>query len=159
LLDWKACGAEYAAEMVLSSSALAQALVSQGVPVYGSESGSTLSHAFAIDADRLQSDSSPDHNNAPSGLGAGQDLAIKLRQAMLLSSGIGLPTSPASGPMGGLRVGTNELVRWGMTASDMPALALLITRAIATRTQSESTELSNDVRALRSRFQHHHFLA
>ena len=178
LLDWKACGAEYAAEMVLTASALAEALVAEGIPVYGHDSGSThrsdsthgsdsthrptLSHAFAINADQIAA-SSPDPQPPVTGLGAGQDLAVKLRSAMLLSSGIGLPPSPANkptnGPMGGLRVGTNELVRWGMTASDMPELAGLVARAIMTTSQAEAQQVAGDVQSLRQKFRSLHFLA
>ena len=125
-----------------------------------------MSHAFAIDAGQILANSS-DPQPPVTGLGAGQDLAVKLRQAMLLASGIGLPSSPSSdaaaeqttGPMGGLRLGTNELVRWGMTSSDMPDLAGLIARAITATNQAETQRLSSDVQSLRQKFKSLCFLA
>ncbi len=47
LLDWRAHGPAYAAEMTSCATALAHALIAEGIPVYG---GGTQSHAFAVDA-------------------------------------------------------------------------------------------------------------
>jgi len=131
LLDWKAHGFAYATEMTASASALASALVALGVPIYGS---GTKSHAFAIDA---------------SGWGGGHQAALRLRKANLLSCAIGLPFDTAAG----LRIGTNEIVRWGMTAADMPELADLIARAL-----HDPITIAADVTAMRSRFTNLHFL-
>ena len=54
-----------------------------------------------------------------------------LRQAGFLACGIGLPVAEVSGDMNGLRIGTPELVRWGMTSGDAERLAGLIARAFA----------------------------
>ena len=43
-----------------------------------------------------------------------------LRQANILTCGIGLPIAPVEGDVNGLRIGTPEIVRWGMTPDDMP---------------------------------------
>ena len=43
--------------------------------------------------------------------------ARRLRQAGFLACGIGLPIAPVAGDLNGLRLGTPEIVRWGMTAS------------------------------------------
>ena len=101
LLDWRAHGPAYAAEMTASASALAEALIAEGVAVFG---GGTESHAFAVDATEW---------------GGGHAAALRLREANLLTCAIGLPADLDAG----LRIGTNEIVRWGMTTSDMPELA------------------------------------
>ena len=132
LLDWKVHGQAYAAEMTAAASALAAALIELGVPVYGN---GTESHAFAIDATEW---------------GGGHAAALRLRETNLLSCAIGLPTDVNAG----LRVGTNEIVRWGMTAADMPELAELIARGLA-----DPASASSDVTELRSRFTKLHFLA
>ena len=66
------------------------------------------SHQFAIEAGAF---------------GGGQAAAKLLRQANILSCGIGLPIAPVEGDVNGLRIGTPEIVRWGMTPQDMPELA------------------------------------
>lgn len=117
LLDWKYCGQAHATAMRAAADTLAASLTSAGVPVWPADASAGSSHAFALDAREL---------------GGGQALAQRLRRANLLASAIGLPVEQAEGePAPGLRIGTNEIVRWGMTASHMPELAALIACAIA----------------------------
>ncbi len=132
LLDWKAHGPAYAAEMVAAASVLAADLVELGVPVHGN---GTASHAFAVDAGEW---------------GGGHAAALRLRDANLLTCAIGLPTDLGAG----LRIGTNEIVRWGMTTRDMPELAALIQRGL-----TDPLATAADVTALRSRFTDLHYLA
>ena len=81
--------------------------------------------------------------------------ARKLRRANILSCGIGLPIEPVSGDMNGLRLGTPEIVRWGMTEADMPELAALIVRGL----RGEVPEgVAADVTAFRRRFGRLHFV-
>ena len=116
LLDWQTSGPAHASAMRTAADTLAASLVGAGVPVWHPDGSASDSHAFAIDARRF---------------GGGHALAQQLRRANLLASGIGLPVDDPDGPMPGLRVGTNEMVRWGMTASHMPELAALIACAIS----------------------------
>ena len=132
LLDWKAHGPAYAEEMTATASALAGGLIALGVPVYA---GGTKSHAFAINATEW---------------GGGHAAALRLRNANLLTCAIGLPTNLGAG----LRIGTNEIVRWGMVSTDMAELAELITRSLA-----DPSGTAADVTAMRSRFTNLHFLA
>ena len=53
-----------------------------------------------------------------------------LRKNGFLACGIGLPTDAVEGDMNGLRIGTPELVRWGMTAQDAPRLAEYIVQGL-----------------------------
>ena len=140
LLDWREYGAQYAAAMVATSKALADALHEQGVPVFGANLGFTQSHQFAIEA-------------AP--YGGGQAAAKRLRKANLLTCGIGLPLAPVNGDLNGLRFGTPEIVRRGMTAGDMPALARLISRAL---TSNDLDEVAKDVTDFRRKFSGVHFI-
>lgn len=116
LLDWREYGRAYAEEMVATSRALASALDAEGVALFAKDQGFTTSHQFAVLA-------------AP--YGGGQTAAQKLRRAGFLACGIGLPADPVSGDLNGLRIGTPELVRRGMTVADMPRLASLIARALS----------------------------
>jgi glycine hydroxymethyltransferase len=109
--------------MTSSAAALAQSLASLGLPVFSTEHGYTTSHQFAFDAGEW---------------GGGHPAALRLRDANILSCAIGLP---GGDEWSGLRLGTPEIVRWGMTGADMPALAELIVdglrsdpRSVAPRT-------------------------
>ncbi len=141
LLDWKDHGRAYAEAMVATSRALADNLVQRGIPVFATAQGLTASHQFAIEA---------------ASFGGGQAAAKTLRAANILACGIGLPIAPVAGDMNGLRIGTPEIVRWGMTVDDMPALAGLIARGL--RGNDSSDRLAADVTAFRRQFRTLHFV-
>ncbi|MEM7176080.1 MAG: aminotransferase class I/II-fold pyridoxal phosphate-dependent enzyme [Pseudomonadota bacterium] len=140
LLDWRDYGAAYAGEMVASARTLAAALWAEDVPVFlsGGEIA-TRSHQFAIEAARY---------------GGGQTAAKHLRRANILTCGIGLPIAEVAGDMNGLRLGTPETVRRGMTSDHMSELAELVARALG----PEPQRVADDVTAFRSRFQGLHFV-
>jgi glycine hydroxymethyltransferase len=141
LLDWKEHGPAYAQAMVATARALAYNLVALGIPVFATAQGITASHQFAIEA---------------AAFGGGQTAAKKLRQANILSCGIGLPIARVDGDMNGLRIGTPEIVRWGMTMDDMPALAALVARGL--RGHESVEQLAAEVTAFRRRFRQLHFV-
>ncbi|MEY2958152.1 MAG: hypothetical protein RLZZ01_720, partial [Actinomycetota bacterium] len=109
LADWLSHGERYAADMVDAASRLADRLLDAGVPVFTTPDGPTRSHAFAIDA----------------GDEGGDQASRRLARANLLVSGIGLPTDPARG----VRIGTNEIVRWGITGVHLDELSRLVADA------------------------------
>ncbi len=112
LLDWVEFGPAYAAAMIDTAAALAAALAERGLPVFTTPDGPTRSHQFAVVADRWD---------------GGHHASIQLREANILACAIGLP---GGDEWGGVRFGTPEAVRWGMTADDMPELADLISAAL-----------------------------
>ncbi|MEO1732104.1 MAG: aminotransferase class I/II-fold pyridoxal phosphate-dependent enzyme [Pseudomonadota bacterium] len=115
MLDWKDFGRAYANEMIALSRALAERLAEMGVPVFAGTDGFTNSHQFAVEAFAY---------------GGGQTASKTLRRNGFLACGIGLPVAPVNGDMNGLRLGTPELVRWGMTVGDADRLAELIKRGL-----------------------------
>lgn len=136
LLDWKEHGSAYAAEMVNAAQRLANELAELGLPVHQRPGGATMSHAFALDAgDR----------------GGGHATAKTLRGANLLTSAIGLPHDVDAG----VRIGTNETVRWGMLADQMPELAGLVARAWHA---DDPSDVAEDVTVFRSRFRQLHYI-
>jgi glycine hydroxymethyltransferase len=141
LLDWKAHGRAYAAAMGATAKALAEALVDRGVPVFARDRGITRSHQFAVEA---------------AGYGGGQAAAKRLRQANILTCGIGLPIAAADGDVNGLRLGTPEIVRWGMSAQHMTELAALIARAL--EDDGAARSLADTVTAFRRRFSSLHYM-
>jgi glycine hydroxymethyltransferase len=140
LLDWREFGEAYAQKMVATARVLASALVAEGLPVYGADHRYTRSHQFAIDA---------------TGLGGGQTASKKLRKAGFLACGIGLPGKPIEGDMNGLRIGTPELVRWGMTEADMPKLAALIADGLRS---NDPHSVAPRTAAFRQQFTELHFI-
>ncbi|NVK30771.1 MAG: aminotransferase class I/II-fold pyridoxal phosphate-dependent enzyme [Gammaproteobacteria bacterium] len=143
LLDWRDFGQAYATTMVSVAQALAQALKSEGLPVFELPSTRDAgdSHQFALTA----------HD-----FGGGQHMAKALRDCNILSCGIGLPLDPVDGDMNGLRLGTPEIVRTGMTAQDMPTLASLIADALLKR--RDNRQIAHDVTELRQGFRQLHFV-
>ena len=133
LLDWLEFGAAYAQAMVANAAALAAALAAHGLPVFTTPQGATSSHQLALHAERW---------------GGGHAAALRLRDANLLASAIGLPTGE------GLRLGTSEATRWGMGTADMAELAGLIAEALT----GDPTAVATRVSALK--MQHHtvHFV-
>lgn len=140
MLDWKTHGSAYAGAMVDVSRKLAEALHGQGLPVFASNRGFTTSHQFAIEA---------------ADYGGGQAASKTLRKSGFLACGIGLPIAPVDGDMNGLRIGTPELVRWGVTAEHVPALSKLIGHSLSAY---DPAALANEVAQFRSRFTELHFV-
>lgn len=140
LLDWRDHGQPYAKAMVDLAKALASELTALGLPVFAADRGATTSHQFAIEA-------------AP--FGGGQTASKTLRKAGFLACGIGLPIPEVPGDMNGLRIGTPELVRRGVTPADAPALASLIAEGL--RSNAPET-VAPRTKALRARFQGLHYV-
>ena len=140
LLDWREHGQDYARAMIETAKALAEALDKEGIRVFAKGSGFTRSHQFAIEA---------------AGYGGGQTAAKRLRQANILTCGIGLPLPGVDDDLNGLRFGTPEIVRRGMRPADMPGLARLIARALTT---NDPVSLAEDVTAFRRGFSGVHFV-
>ncbi len=140
MLDWKAHGVAYAQAMIESATLLAQALESEGLPVFSGKQKPTASHQFALLA-------------AP--FGGGQAASRTLRKAGFLACGIGLPLDPVEGDLNGLRLGTPELVRWGVAPQDLPQLARLIAQALM---QPRPEMLAEEVAAFRKQFRTIHYV-
>lgn len=115
LLDWRDHGRAYGRAMVDLAQALASELSALGLPIFAAGRGATQSHQFAVEA---------------AGFGGGQAASKTLRRAGFLACGIGLPIDPVAGDLNGLRIGTPELVRRGVTPADAPLMAALIAEAL-----------------------------
>ena len=141
LLDWKVHGEAYARTMAETAKALAMALVDEGMAVHAAGRGCTQSHQLALEV-------------AP--LGGGQAAAKLLRRANILTCGIGLPIAAVEGDLNGLRMGTPEIVRWGMGPGDMPELTKLIVRAL--KAQDTPETVAPEVTAFKGKFSRMHFV-
>ena len=108
MLDWLEFGPAYAEAMVANAAALSGALERHGLPVHRTGAGTTASHQLAVRAGEW---------------GGGHQAAQLLRTANLLTCAIGLPTADGTD---GVRFGTPEITRIGMTTGDMAELGELI---------------------------------
>lgn len=140
MLDWREYGNAYAVAMVDVARAFAEALDAEGVPIFAKARGITSSHQFAVEAATY---------------GGGQTISKRLRRAGFLACGIGLPIAPVEGDMNGLRIGTPELVRWGVEVRHIPQIATLFAQALAT---DDPEALAAEVAQLRSEFNTLHFV-
>ena len=139
MLDWREHGADYATAMIETARALAEALDTAGLPVFAKGRGFTRSHQFAIEAAEF---------------GGGQAASKTLRRAGFLACGIGLPLPEVDGDMNGLRIGTPELVRWGVGPEHAAELAALIFEGLT----GDPEAVVPRTRALRDRFDHLHYI-
>jgi len=146
-MDWLDCGAGYARAMVDTARALAEGLHACGVPVIEVGEGDarfTSSHHVAIDASRL---------------GGGDALANAVRTANLLTCAIGLPPQRTAGDAPGapgLRLGTPEMVRWGMGPNEADQVAGWI--ADVMDDPSRAPAIGAEVSAMRAGFDHIHWV-
>ena len=129
LTDWCTHGRAYAADMVAAAAGFAERLSVAGLPVFTTPDGPTLSHAFALDA----------------GVEGGDRASRRLARANLLVSGIGLPHDQA----GGVRIGMNEAVRWGIHGDHLDELAGFVAAAWH---HDDPVDLAAGVTAFRTRF-------
>ncbi len=140
MLDWKVAGRAYATAMTETAARLADELLEAGAPVFTGAQGPTLSHQFALRAQRW---------------GGGQHAARRLRRANLLACGIGLPDEEVDGDVNGLRMGTPELVRLGMKSTDMAHLAGLIVAGLDP--DGDPARIAPEVTAWRKQFEGVHY--
>jgi glycine hydroxymethyltransferase len=140
--DLLAFGPAYARTCIANARQLAIALAERGAAVHGpAERGYTLSHHVALHA---------------AAYGGGTTASRHLEQANLLTSGIGLPLPQISGDYNGLRIGTQEITRWGMQPEDMAEVAELLCRVLVREEAPEAVR--PDVMAFRQQFQSLHFV-
>ncbi|GGH27139.1 serine hydroxymethyltransferase [Cribrihabitans marinus] len=140
LLDWVEHGRDYAQAMVDLAVALAERMRAAGLPVFTAGDQRTSSHQFALEAAEF---------------GGGQAAAKRLRAAGFLASGIGLPIEPVTGDMNGLRFGTPELVRRGVTPADADRLADLVAEGLRS---PDPEGVAARTRALRAGFRGLHYM-
>jgi glycine hydroxymethyltransferase len=129
-------GREYAARCVETAQTLAAALVGDGFAVAGDAPAYTVTHHVALDARPW---------------GGGTHAARLLEPANILATGIGLPLGAVSGDQAGLRLGTQEVVRWGMGPTEMPHVSELLARVLLRGEQAAT--LRDEVIAFRATYQ------
>ncbi|HIC99627.1 MAG TPA: serine hydroxymethyltransferase [Pyrodictiaceae archaeon] len=109
-VEMKYFGEAYADQVVKNAKALAEALASEGFKVLGEQLGYTRSHQVVIDVKAL---------------GGGDKAAKMLEEANIIVNKNLLPYDPpdAIKNPSGLRLGVQEMTRWGMKEDDMREIA------------------------------------
>ena len=113
------CGEAQAKAIVANAKALGQALAERGVPMLGADLGFTESHTLILIVDKY---------------GEGGALANYLEACHIIIGAAGL--APEVGTSG-LRIGVQEVTRWGMTPEDAPDIAECIVSALSGGTPEE----------------------
>src|SRR5262245_5315546 len=142
VMDLIAHGSAYADQCIRNAQALGRALAAEDLPVHGVEGrGHTESHHLALQAARF---------------GGGQSAAKRLAEVNILLCGIGLPLPPVDGDLNGIRIGSQEVTRFGMQEDAMPDIARFIARFLLKGEAAET--LRRDVIAFRRGYQDLHFV-
>ena len=132
-----AFGAAYMAQIVANAQALARALEAQGVPMLAAHKGYTRTHQVIADVRAL---------------GGGEAAGFQLAEANIIVNKNLIPSDRPEDwdRPSGLRIGTTEVTRWGMTEPDMAHIAELMADVLYGRRRPE--HVREDVMALRRSF-------
>jgi glycine hydroxymethyltransferase len=118
-------GEAYVRQIVRNSAALGRALCDLGVQALYAEKGFSLSHQVLVDVMEQ---------------GTGEAVADRLERSGILCTPTIVPRDSEGGAAtkSGLRLGTQELTRIGMTEEDMSTVARLLARVILGREEGEA---------------------
>ncbi|MGB9726246.1 MAG: serine hydroxymethyltransferase [Fervidicoccaceae archaeon] len=136
-LEMMEFGEEYASSIVNNARALAEALAEEGFKVIGENLGYTKSHQVVIDV---------------SGQGGGAKCAETLEKANIITNKNLLPNDPPEAVQNpsGIRLGVQEMTRYGMGKGEMFEIANLMKRALIDKEDPE--KIAEDVKELRKSF-------
>ena len=97
------------------------------------------------------------HVALPAATYRGGDTASKLlEKSNLFTSGIGLPLPPVPGDFNAMRLGTQEITRWGMRPDNMETIADFFCRLLLKQEKPE--KLKSEVIEFRKAFQKLHYI-
>jgi glycine hydroxymethyltransferase len=137
VLDLLEFGEAYADQCVRNAQCLGNALAAEGLTVHSiAGRPHTESHHLALHA-------------AP--YGGGQTASRHLARANILLCGIGLPIAPVANDLNGIRIGTQEVTRFGMDEAAMTEIAGLMARVMIDK--EEPATVRRDVMAFRKPYQ------
>lgn len=130
-LEWMSFGAAHADAIIENARALGRALQERGVPGVGEALGFSDSHTILPVVDAF---------------GESSTVAARLEECGIVCGGVAVP--PEYGTHG-LRVGVQEVTRWGMTVDDVPEVADCI---VAGLSGSDMEKVRERARELANRF-------
>lgn len=134
-LEMNEFGEKYADQTIRNAKSLARALNEKGFDVLCPDHDFTESHQVIVDVKDL---------------GGGKQVAQKLEESNIICNKISLPTdSPrdATRNPSGIRLGSQEMTRWGMKESEMAEIAQLMKKALI-----DSKNVKEEVMGLKKQF-------
>jgi len=143
VMDLLEFGPAYAKACIANAQSLAAAFDKAGIAVFrpsGRDQFTTSQHV-ALDARPY---------------GGGNAASARIEPANILFTSIGLPLPAVAGDANGIRIGTQEITRWGFKPTDMADIAALAARLLVKGEAAE--KVCPDVTALRHHFQDIHFI-
>lgn len=135
--EFLAFGHAYMTQIVANAQALARALHAQGIPMLAAHKGFTRTHQAIADVRAF---------------GGGEAAAFRLAEANIITNKNLIPADQPEDwdRPSGLRIGTTEVTRWGMTEPDMERIADLIADVLHRRRDPQAVQ--QDAIALRRSF-------
>jgi len=137
-LEMNEFGERYAEQVIKNAKKLGESLYELGFKVLCPNLGFTESHQIIVDVKEF---------------GGGKFVADKLEECNVICNKMALPTdSPhdATRNPSGIRLGTQELTRWGMKESEMKVIATIFKRALVEK--HDPSEIKKDVIELKRNF-------
>jgi len=143
VLDLLEHGPAYARACIANAQALAAAMDRAGIAVFrpAARDGFTQSQHVALVA---------------TSYGGGNAASSRIEPANILFTSIGLPLPPVSGDANGIRIGTQEITRWGFQPEHMATIADLTARVLVKGEAADKVRPA--VIAFRRGFQKIHFI-
>jgi len=141
-VEMKLYGEEYARQIIKNAKALAEALVENGFKVVAENKGYTMSHQVVVDVKEL---------------GGGAKAAKLLEEANIILNKNMLPwdrPEDIKNPSG-LRIGVQEVTRWGMKEDDMKVIAEFMKKVIIDR--KDPKEVGKEVIEFRKNYLEIHY--
>lgn len=115
LVEMEVFGREYATRIVENARALAEALAAEGVPPVAERQGYTKTHQVAVDVSKF---------------GGGDKVAALLEEANIIVNKNALPWDKSVLKPSGIRIGVQEMTRFGMGKDEMREIARFIARVL-----------------------------
>jgi glycine hydroxymethyltransferase len=135
--EMRAFGKAYAAQIVANAQALGRALDHAGIPVEAKDFGYTRSHQIAVNV---------------ASFGGGVEIARRIEQQDIICNYNMLPGDTDPRNPSGLRIGVQEMTRFGMKEDAMEQLAQLLADAI------RGKSVKAEVNKLRSQYTEMHYV-
>jgi glycine hydroxymethyltransferase len=115
LVEMELFGAEYAYRIKENARALAEALAEEGITPVAERQGFTKTHQVAVDVSKF---------------GGGDKIAQRLEEANIIVNKNALPWDKSVLKPSGIRIGVQEMTRFGMGRSEMREIARFIARVV-----------------------------
>ena len=139
-LEMNEFGKDYAKQVVKNAKVLAESLYEKGFDVLCPNLGFTESHQILVNVSKF---------------GGGKPVSELLEESNIICNKIALPTDKpqdATRNPSGIRLGVQELTRWGMKEEEMRTIAELFKKVLV-----EEKNVKNEVIELKNRFNEVHY--